>query len=273
MLASSDLIPPVIDISPLLDPMACSKEVHAEVQHQILAACQQWGFFNIINHGISEKLQFNLKQEMDLFFKSSTEVKYSVKRSPSNSRGFADDELTKQITDSKEIFDIGQVHFPNLSEKAQANQMLDGINLWPEADHLTNFKPVMDEYYNAALTLSGILFKAIVEQLVCDEELPANVTNAFETHSSFLRLNMYPIVQTQPSNSAAGAWTGAEAEAVDSEGNVESSSSAKSKNTSNSTPLGISRHTDAGVLTLLLQDSQPGLEVYTGSNQDFGDGE
>ena len=40
--------------------------------------------------------------------------------------------------------------------------------------------------------------------------------------------------------------------------------------------LGVSRHTDAGALTVLLQDPNPavtsGLEVYSGSKQDAGDG-
>ena len=39
------------------------------------------------------------------------------------------------------------------------------------------------------------------------------------------------------------------------------------------TKLGISRHTDAGALTLLLQDEVPALEVYSGTKQDNGDGE
>jgi isopenicillin N synthase-like dioxygenase len=40
--------------------------------------------------------------------------------------------------------------------------------------------------------------------------------------------------------------------------------------------LGVSRHTDAGLLTILYQDEnykEVGLEVYTGSKQDAGDGE
>ena len=38
-------------------------------------------------------------------------------------------------------------------------------------------------------------------------------------------------------------------------------------------PMGVSRHTDAGGFTVLLQDSVPGLEVYSGSKEDNDDGE
>ena len=46
---------------------------------------------------------------MKLFFDSPQNVKNSIKRTESNSRGFADDELTKRLKDVKEILDIGQV--------------------------------------------------------------------------------------------------------------------------------------------------------------------
>jgi isopenicillin N synthase-like dioxygenase len=244
------LTPPIIDISALITPESYSKAEFITTQQVIINACQEWGFFHIINHGISIDLEDSLVQQMKLFFMSDKDIKNSVKRSPTNSRGFADDELTKQLKDSKEILDIGQVHFSNLSMKALKDQSLDGVNMWPVADHLNQLKPVVDAYYDACMNLAGVLFKAITSQLACQGELPSSVSSAFETHSSFLRLNMYPIVSDVLS--------------------VEVDSSVSSTPSSN---LGVSRHTDAGVLTLLLQDSVSALEVYSGSKQDFGDGE
>jgi len=45
--------PPVIDIAPLRFPENYSVERVAEATLQIHQACQQWGFFNVINHGIA----------------------------------------------------------------------------------------------------------------------------------------------------------------------------------------------------------------------------
>lgn len=235
---------PIIDIGPLLRSVDYTGKEAQTVLLKLQEACRIWGYFNIINHGIDKDLQSRLFHQMELFFSSSKETKYSVKRTPTNSRGFADDELTKQLRDSKELLDIGQEHFGNVSYQAAVDQLLDGFNMWPEAPHLDQFKPVMDEYYAACMKLSDILFRAILSQLPCGgDDLPDSVRKAFDTHSSFLRLNMYPVV-------VDCALDGAE-----------------------TIPLGISRHTDAGVLTLLLQDGNAALEMYSGSKQDFGDGQ
>lgn len=101
--------PPVIDIWPIVNSKHSSEADQAMVQQQILEAAHDWGFFQVVNHGISPELQQNLTQQMALFFHSPQDVKYSIKRTENNSRGFADDELTKRLKDAKEILDIGQV--------------------------------------------------------------------------------------------------------------------------------------------------------------------
>jgi isopenicillin N synthase-like dioxygenase len=68
---------------------------------------------------------------------------------------------------------------------------------------------------------------------------PTILEKSFEEHTSFLRLNYYPVLH-------------------------------QSKN--DELVLGINRHTDAGVLTLLYQDSNSALEVYSGSKEDNNDG-
>lgn len=244
--------PPTIDIDPLLHPDRYSAESVRQVENDIAQASMNWGFFYIVNHGISSDLRSDLFEQMRIFFGSDKDVKYSIKRRHDNSRGFADDELTKQIVDSKEIVDIGQVHFPNLSDEAQKNQLLDGTNLWPTAQHLSNFKPVADRYYEACHRLSEILFTSLIGKLMCDGTKPSlSELTSFDSHSSFLRLNMYPIVKFCDPNIDIDAQA----------------------NCSRPDKLGISRHTDAGILTLLLQDVVPALEVYSGTKQDFNDGE
>jgi isopenicillin N synthase-like dioxygenase len=99
---------------------------------------------------------------------------------------------------------------------------------WPASPN--RFRPVLEEYalacHELALRLLGLCCAGLIGQ---SDALSAHFSTE---HSGFLRLNYYP----QESGLA-----------VDLPG---------------AGPFGISEHTDAGALTLLLQDSVPGLQVF-----------
>jgi isopenicillin N synthase-like dioxygenase len=223
----------VIDILPLLNN---STELEkSAVRNLIGAACRTWGMFYIKNHGL-ETIAKDFELEMKNFFHSSKTVKNSIRRQADNSRGFADDELTKQKTDMKEIFDVGHKPVRNLPDDAAENRMLDGYNQWPISDNLLNFRGTVESYYDVCSNLAATLLSAISYDLGVS---PTILGKSFEEHTSFLRLNYYPILHESKSHDLV---------------------------------LGINRHTDAGVLTLLHQDSNSALEVYSGSKEDNNDG-
>lgn len=252
-----EINPPVIDVAPLIDPQSFSASDVARVQHEILQASNTWGFFQVLNHGINENLQKQLFEQMHLFFESPQETKYTVRRTEDNSRGFADDELTKRLKDVKEIFDVGQVPYTDLTPEALKNQIVDGFNQWPapEFAHLQLFKPTVDAYYDACLDLSRTLVKAMATAIPCGNE--TYFTSAFDRHSSFLRLNYYPALTD-------GVDAGAEPSSEQTE-HVQAGSTDGENGGALPRRLGVSRHTDAGALTVLLQDPNPaiqhGLEV------------
>lgn len=97
-----------------------------------------------------------------------------------------------------------------------------------------DFRHFCESHYQACERISFEVLAAISLNLgVCESFL----FHAFEPeHSSFLRLNHYPTCPAPASDSA---------QAVSNSGN-----------------LGIHHHTDAGALTVLLTDGNPGLEVY-----------
>lgn len=101
---------------------------------------------------------------------------------------------------------------------------------WPR--DLPEFRSTMEEFYSVCAALSRALLGAIATNL---GEAPAKLVRCFEEHTSFLRLNYYPTCDDPA--------------AADSPSSPERGH------------LGISRHTDAGALTVLLQDEQPGLQV------------
>ena len=222
----------VIDVSPLLIK---STEIDKQIVRNLIGtACRTWGMFYIVNHG-TEEVSKAFEEQAKSFFESSSSVKNAVRRQANNSRGFADDELTKRKVDVKEIFDMGHKPVQSLPDDAEENRMLDGHNQWPVGPNLENFRSVVESYYEACSDLASILLHAMSLDLGIDPDV---FHSAFQDHTSFLRLNYYPV----PPQSEVCKES-----------------------------LGISRHTDAGVLTLLLQDTNSALEVYSGSKEDHGD--
>lgn len=196
---------PVIDIDDLESPKTMAA---------IDTACREWGFFQIVNHGISGDTLDTMLAASRSFFERPLEFKKAVQRTPDNTWGFYDREMTKNTLDRKEIFDFGPAHGDSI--RAQ----------WPQG--MPQFCHAASAYYQHSERLAFRLLAAISMNL----GMPAgDLAHGFgNDHTSFLRLNYYP-VSTGTSGVPAGDG------------------------------LGIGQHTDAGALTILLQDSQPGLEV------------
>ncbi len=202
---------PVIDIA-RLDSAGTLAELHA--------ACRDWGFFQVVNHGIAPTVASDLMRVARAFFEQPAEAKQRISRTRENPWGYYDKELTKNVRDWKEVWDLGPA-----DGKAIAPQ-------WPDA--VPGFRAAVEAYAQTSAALAFRLLGALSQNL----GLPADhLAQWFRgSHTSFLRLNHYPLcpVPAAPEGldqSAAGH-------------------------------LGVNYHTDAGALTLLLQDDQPGLEVF-----------
>ncbi|KAL8136423.1 hypothetical protein V2J09_002424 [Rumex salicifolius] len=76
---------PVIDIS---DPKA-------EQLDQIKQACEEWGFFEIINHGVAQEIIDDLKRETVRLFSLPMEAKLRILRNPYETSGYGGVPVTK----------------------------------------------------------------------------------------------------------------------------------------------------------------------------------
>mmetsp|Transcript_11911 Transcript_11911/g.21216 ORF Transcript_11911/g.21216 Transcript_11911/m.21216 type:complete len:380 (+) Transcript_11911:87-1226(+) len=208
---------PTIDIASLWEEK--DSERRKECINKISEACEAWGFFQISNHQVPQGVIDNMYDQMRSFFYLPLEEKYTIKRTADNSRGFYDDELTKQTRDWKQGLDLG-----NPAREAAPGMAQDGWNQWPNEDVLPEFRTAMETYYACMEDLSAKLMQAIEEGLV-GAEAEGVFAPAFEGHSSYLRLNYYPLCPDPGAH------------------------------------LGINRHTDAGALTVLLQDRVSALQV------------
>jgi isopenicillin N synthase-like dioxygenase len=103
---------------------------------------------------------------------------------------------------------------------------------WPRG--VPHFERAVRDYYAACEQVAGRLLGAIALNLGA---APAELARGFgDAHTSFVRLNYYPACPAP----AAPAGLSTPADGF----------------------LGVNHHTDAGTLTVLLQDDQPGLEVF-----------
>jgi isopenicillin N synthase-like dioxygenase len=208
---------PVIDFQLLTDGMATD-----QVVSEIAEACRHWGFFQLVNHNISNDLIENVLECTRRFFELPIDVKESILRSKDNPWGYYNNELTKNQRDKKEVFDFTR---PGVDDIYMAE------NRWLSEEQ--EFKAVMQEYYRACSQLSLQLLQAFCRGM----NLPANFMHKYfeNNHTSFVRLNYYPTDDPLASSTRKPA--------------------AKAG-------YGIHNHTDAGALTILLQDSIGGLQVH-----------
>jgi len=154
------------------------------------------------------------------FFGRLLEDKLRFSRSADNPWGFFDRELTKNVQDSKEIFDCGPPDDPRHPVP------------WPP--DAPRFHEAVLAYREACEPLALRLTYTLAQCLGVSGD---SIDRALSpSPDSFLRLNSYPTAPLAP-------------------GNRELKDDAPR-------PLGIHPHTDAGALTVLLQDDQPGLEVF-----------
>lgn len=196
---------PVIDIHELDSPATLAL---------LDTACREWGFFQVIHHGIPAAAIRQVFAVANAFFASPDALKRRIERTRDNPWGYYNQELTKNVVDWKEIYDFGPA---------------DGAALrpqWPQ--RVAGFRQAIQDYYRHSERLAFRLLAAISTNLGMS---PGYLSQGFgPDHTSFLRLNHYPVNPL----STQGAKNGR---------------------------LGVGPHTDAGALTLLLQDAQPGLQV------------
>ena len=234
--------PPTIDLS---------NSDEDTIVKQIYDACYTWGFFQVINHGISQDLVDRFKVESTKFFKLPMDSKKELKRNSNNSRGYFDDELTKQKRDWKEAIDIGMPGSRdwNIDDQDIRNACLDGYNQFPPSDTLPDYRSTFVEYYTHCELLSDRLailmakgLGVVIGENGGDEggSLSSSLVSKLRTeHTSYLRTNYYPPHDAHHEPPTTTTAT---------------STSSNPNEPPPSTVLGISPHKDAGFLTVLLQD-------------------
>ena len=203
---------PVIDLS------------DANAIHAVGEACRDWGFFQVVGHGVPQSAIDSVLDLTRRYFALPAETKRRDMRTIDNPWGYYDRELTKEQRDKKQVFDIG----PDAAGGVRGEDPFEGTTPWP--DQPQGFEAKLRHWYADMADTSARLMALISASLTGN---PDALRSAFEPgHSSHLRLNFYPVADPLGDEAQGEA------------------------------DLGVHHHTDAGGLTVLLQDGVSGLQVH-----------
>lgn len=213
---------PVIDITTLMS------DADGAVEHiagQIIEACQRIGFFYIKGHGIAESLIDSATAAMRDYFQLPVPIKANCPLNKGQ-RGWmavGQARLEGSTThDLKEIFFWGPERWhPRLKHD---HESLVTANIWPDADFPALRRQLLP-YYDAAQHVGRRLLSAIAIGLGVDRDF---FESRYTSPLARGQLVYYPV---------------------------------SSSGDEDQLRFGSSPHTDFGVLTLLLQDANGGLQV------------
>ncbi|KAK1378316.1 feruloyl CoA ortho-hydroxylase 1-like [Heracleum sosnowskyi] len=157
---------PVIDMSNLDDP---------NVAHQIAAAAEKWGFFQIINHGVPIEVLENVKEATRRFFALPVEekIKYTQEQSPTNSVRLTTSFLPKvdKVLEWKDYLSI-------LVSDEKSSEF------WP-----STCKNDVKEYVEKSEFVMKWLLKALMKGLNVDMDSKESILMG----STRINLNYYPV--------------------------------------------------------------------------------
>ena len=226
-MASDDL--PLIDVGPLVDETGPSRGT-AAVAAAIADACSGYGFFRVVGHGVEPRALRRLDRAARTFFglPRSARAQIAMERGGRAWRGWfpLGGELTSGRPDEKEGLYFG-TELDADHPVVVAGRPLHGPNLFP--DEPAELRPAVLEWMTAMTLLGQRILSAMAQGL----GLPSDWFRMTLTADPTVLFRIFRYPPAGPDDGADGRARG----------------------------WGVAEHTDYGLLTLLAQDGNDGLEV------------
>ncbi|KAM1269280.1 hypothetical protein PS1_001447 [Malus domestica] len=168
---------------PVIDLQGLSGEddrLRAATLSQISEACREWGFFQVVNHGVSPGLMDKTQQVWREFFHLPMELKQAYANSPKTYEGYG----SRLGIERGAILDWSDYYFLHFLPSC-----LKDYNKWPALPDYG--REVIDEYGKEIVKLGGRILKALSLNLGLGEDF---LQNAFggQDIGACLRTNFYP---------------------------------------------------------------------------------
>ncbi|KAF8690598.1 hypothetical protein HU200_040966 [Digitaria exilis] len=166
---------PVIDLGRLLDLQFAEQEAD-----RLRFACEDWGFFQLVNHGIPEEIITNVRSAIHKFFQLPLEVKNAYAQLPGDIQGYGQSFVVSenQTLDWADMFALS-------TQPPQARDM----RYWPSQPH--TFRKSIEEYSSELMKVSHSVVTWIAKTLNVDPKLMED-----KYVSQFFRMNYYPPCMT-----------------------------------------------------------------------------
>ncbi|XP_009377752.2 jasmonate-induced oxygenase 1 [Pyrus x bretschneideri] len=174
----ADVNIPIIDLQNLLSDNRCLREA---TMRSISSACREWGFFQVVNHGVSHELMKRARDTWREFFSLPLEVKQEYSNKPSTYEGYG----SRLGVEKGAILDWSDYYFLHYMPPQIRNH-----NRWPALP--TSCRKLIEEYSEETIKLCGILMKVLSLNLGLGEDQLLDAFGGEENIGACLRVNFYP---------------------------------------------------------------------------------
>ncbi|KAK2985970.1 hypothetical protein RJ640_028288 [Escallonia rubra] len=169
---------PLIDFSGLFTG---DEALRATTLEQISEACREWGFFQVVNHGVKPELMDSAREAWRQFFHQPMEVKQAYANSPVTYEGYG----SRLGVVKGAVLDWSDYYFLHYLPCS-----LRDHKKWPAIP--PSLREVIDEYSRQVVKFGGELMKVLAINLGLAEDKLQNAFGGRDDIGACLRVNFYP---------------------------------------------------------------------------------
>lgn len=164
---------PVIDLQKLISGDAMDSE-----QQKLHSACQQWGFLQVINHGVTPLLLGDFKSEVNKLFKLPMEEKKKLWQQEDSFEGFGSTSIVSEDQKLDWCDKFGLMTLPPHIRKVDLFQKLP-----------SKLRDIMEVYCKEMKSLAMIIISQLAKALRMDEK---ETSDLFSDGMQAMRMTYYP---------------------------------------------------------------------------------
>lgn len=164
---------PIVDLRRLTDLVSSAGEAA-----KLKMACEEWGFFQLINHGVAEEVMRRMKVDIEEFFRQPLEEKEAVAQPPGSIEGYGQ----AFVVSEDQKLDWGDMYFLGTRPVTFRN-----MGLW--TTHPPTFSTTLDEYSLELKKVTDCLLGAMAKNLGLH---PEKFLHLFKNGVQSVRMNYYP---------------------------------------------------------------------------------
>ncbi|MCL7033238.1 hypothetical protein MKW94_023682 [Papaver nudicaule] len=177
---ASDLNIPLIDFQGLLDDDN-NLVLPDTILNQVCMACKNWGFFQIVNHGVTPELMDQVRDVWRQFFHLPFEEKQIYANTPATYEGYG----SRLGVEKGAILDWNDYFYLHYLP-----QSLQDPDKWPALP--PSCREVIGEYCKQLVKLSKKIMKILSITLGLEEDYLQNAFEGGEEFGACMRVNFYP---------------------------------------------------------------------------------